>query len=67
MHEVARTNFERVLDNASRMSLVLVGVVVALVAIQAAQVILAPVLLAIVIGLKFGPLADLMDKLGEPE
>jgi predicted PurR-regulated permease PerM len=67
MHEVARTNFERVLDNASRMSLVLVGVVVALVAIQAAQVILAPVLLAIVIGLMFGPLADLMEQRGVPE
>jgi predicted PurR-regulated permease PerM len=37
------------------------------VAIQAAQVILAPVLLAIVIGLMFGPLADMMEQHGVPE
>lgn len=67
MRDVARTNFERVLGNASRMAMVLVGVVVALVAIQAAQVILAPVLLAIIIGLMFGPLADLMENRGVPE
>ena len=67
MRDVARTNFERVLGNASRMSLVLIGIVVALVAIQAAQVILAPVLLAIVIGLMFGPLADMMEQRGVPE
>jgi predicted PurR-regulated permease PerM len=67
MRDVARTNFERVLGNASRMSLVLIAVVVALVAVQAAQVILAPVLLAIVVGLMFGPLADMMEQRGVPE
>jgi predicted PurR-regulated permease PerM len=65
--DISRTNFERVLGNASQMAMVLVGVVVALVAIQAAQVILAPVLLAITIGLMFGPLADLMERRGIPE
>jgi len=67
MRDIARTNFERVLNNASKMAIVLVGVVVALVAIQAAQVILAPVLLAITVGLMFGPLADMMEKRGIPE
>lgn len=67
VRDISRTNFERVLGNASRMAMVLVGVVVALVAIQAAQVILAPVLLAITVGLMFGPLADLMERRGIPE
>lgn len=67
LRDISRTNFERVLGNASQMAMVLVGVVVALVAIQAAQVILAPVLLAITIGLMFGPLADLMERRGIPE
>ena len=67
MRDIARTNFERVLGNASKMAMVLVGVVVALVAIQAAQVILAPVLLAITVGLMFGSLADMMERRGIPE
>ena len=67
MRDVARTNFERVLGNAAKMATVLIGVVIALVAIQAAQVILAPVMLAIVIGLMFGPLADMMEQRGVPE
>ncbi len=67
LRDISRTNFERLLGNASKMAMVLVGVVVALVAIQAAQVILAPVLLAITVGLMFGPLADLMENRGIPE
>ncbi len=67
LRDISRTNFERVLGNASRMAMVLVGVVVALVAVHAAQVILAPVLLAITVGLMFGPLADMMERQGVPE
>lgn len=67
LRDVSRTNFERVLGNAAQMAIVLVGIVVALVAIQAAQVILAPVMLAIIIGLMFGPLADMMENRGVPE
>jgi predicted PurR-regulated permease PerM len=67
MREVARTNFERVLGTASQMAIVLIGAVVTLVAFHAAQVILAPVLLAIVVGLMFGPLADMMEERGVPE
>lgn len=65
--ELARTNFERVLGNASQMAMVVVGIVIALVAIQSAQFILAPLLLAVTIGLMFGPLADMLERRGVPE
>lgn len=65
--DLRRTNFERVMGNAAQMAMVLVGIVVALVALQAAQVILAPVFLAITIGLMFGPLADRLERRGVPE
>lgn len=64
---IARTNFERVMTNAAQMAIVLVGIVVAFVAVREAQVILAPVFLAILIGLVFGPIADMMEKRGVPE
>ena len=53
--------------NAAQMATVLVGIVVLLVAIQAAQVILAPVFLAITVGLMFGPVADAIERRGVPE
>ena len=62
----ASTNFERVLANAAQLSLVLIGFVVLLAALKTGQVILAPVSVAIVIGLMFGPVADLMEKRGVP-
>lgn len=62
--EMTESQFERVLGNAARLSIVLVGLVVALMALQAGQMILAPVLLAIVIGLMFGPVADFLDRHG---
>jgi predicted PurR-regulated permease PerM len=62
----ASTNFERVLSNAAQLSLVLIGVAVFLTLIKIGQVILAPVFLAIVIGLMFGPVADMMEKRGVP-
>lgn len=65
--DIARTNFERVLGNTAQMAMVAVGVVIVLVAVREAQVILAPVFLAILIGLVFGPVADLMENRGVPE
>ncbi|SFZ81922.1 Predicted PurR-regulated permease PerM [Devosia enhydra] len=62
----ASTNFERVLANAAQLSLVLIGFVVLLAALKTGQVILAPVSVAIVIGLMFGPVADMMEKRGVP-
>lgn len=55
------------LGNAAQMAMVLVGIVIAFVAIREAQVILAPVLLAIIVGLMFGPVADAMEERGVPE
>lgn len=65
--DISRTNFERVMTNAAQMSIILVGIVIAFVAIREAQVILAPVFLAILIGLVFGPVADMMENRGIPE
>jgi predicted PurR-regulated permease PerM len=65
--DIQRTQFERVLGNAAQIAMVLVGVVVVLVAVQAAQVILAPVSLAIIIGLMFGPVADIFERRGVPQ
>ncbi|KRA99082.1 hypothetical protein ASD83_00635 [Devosia sp. Root685] len=60
------SQFERVLDNAARLSVVAIGAVVLLFVLQAGQVFLAPVTLAIVIGLMFGPVADRLEAVGVP-
>jgi predicted PurR-regulated permease PerM len=60
--ELANTRFERILGNASQLAIVCVGCVVALIAINAGQFILAPVFLAIIIGLMCGPLCDWMER-----
>lgn len=64
--EVSESQFERVLNNAARLALVGIGFVVLLMALQAGQVFLAPVTLAIVIGLMFGPVADRVESWGVP-
>lgn len=64
--ELERSNFERILANASQLAMVAVGLIVVLVAVQAAQVILAPVALAMTIGLMFGPIADWLEHRGLP-
>lgn len=66
-HDLARTNFERVLTNAAQMATVLIGVVIAFVAVREAQVVLAPLFLAITVGLMFGPVADMLEQRGVPE
>jgi predicted PurR-regulated permease PerM len=65
--DLGNTQFERVLTNASRLSLCLVGIIGVMFALQVGQFVLAPVLLAITIGLMFGPVADLMEEHGVPE
>jgi predicted PurR-regulated permease PerM len=62
----AETQFERVLANASRLGIVLISIVLVLTALKIGQVILAPVLLAVTIGLMFGPLADRVERFGVP-
>ncbi len=60
------SQFERILGNAGQLALVFVGLLALLVALQAGQVFLAPVALAIIIGLMFGPVADRLEGVGVP-
>ncbi|MDB5561606.1 MAG: family transporter [Hyphomicrobiales bacterium] len=62
--EMTTSQFEKVLSNCSRVAMVLVGLVVGVATLQLAQVILAPVFLAIVVGLMVGPLADWLERRG---
>ncbi|AXS42535.1 AI-2E family transporter [Breoghania sp. L-A4] len=48
------------------MSMVLLGVVAFVAALEYAQVVLAPVFLSVVIGLMFGPVADRIERVGIP-
>lgn len=60
------SQFERVLNNAARLAMVAVGFVLLLTALREGQVFLAPVTLAVVIGLMFGPVADRVESWGVP-
>lgn len=60
------SQFERVLANVSRLAVVVIGGIVALVALQAGAFFLAPVTLAVVVGLMFGPVADRLEGFGIP-
>lgn len=63
---MSESQFERVIANAARIAIILVGFLALMVALQVGQVILAPVTLAIVIGLMFGPVADRVERFGVP-
>ncbi len=65
--ELSKTHFERVLTNTAQISMVIIAVVAAVVALQQAQVVLAPVFLAIIVGLMVGPIADALEGRGVPE
>ena len=65
--DLNNTQFERVLGNASQLAICLIGAIAVLVALQAGQFILAPVFLAITVGLMFGPVADALETRGVPE
>ncbi|UJW86881.1 AI-2E family transporter [Devosia sp. SL43] len=64
--DMSESQFERVTGNASRIAMIFVGFLALLVALQVGQVFLAPVTLAIVIGLMFGPVADRVERFGVP-
>lgn len=64
--DMSESQFERVLGNAARIALVFVGFLALLFALKEGQVFLAPVTLAIVIGLMFGPVADRVERFGIP-
>ncbi len=61
-----QSQFERILNNVARLAVVFIGFAVLLNVLQAGQVFLAPVTLAIVIGLMFGPVADRVEAIGVP-
>lgn len=63
---LSQSQFERILANASRLAVVFMGCVVLLIVLKAGQVILAPVCLALVVGLMFGPVADAFEGRGIP-
>ncbi len=59
--DMNESQFERVLNNVARLAVVGIGFAVLLTMLQVGQVFLAPVTLAIVIGLMFGPVADRLE------
>lgn len=63
---ISESQFERLVGNASRIAMVFVGFLALLFALQVGQVFLAPITLAIVIGLMFGPVADRVEQFGVP-
>lgn len=63
---LSESQFERVVRNASGIATVFVAFIVLLMALRVGQVFLAPVFLAIVIGLMFGPVADRVERFGIP-
>jgi predicted PurR-regulated permease PerM len=64
--ELANTRFERILGNASQISLLVLGLVAAFVALSAGQYVLAPIFIAVTLGLMCGPVADEMERRGVP-
>jgi predicted PurR-regulated permease PerM len=64
--DMSQSQFERILGNAARLAMVGIGFAVLLNVLQAGQVFLAPVMLAIVVGLMFGPVADRVEGWGVP-
>ena len=65
--EIAKTQYQQILANAAQLSLIAVGGMVLLVALQLGQVVLAPVFLAVTVGLMFGPVADALEQRGVPD
>lgn len=61
-----RAQFEHILLTTSQLAMILAGGVALAVALSLGKFILAPISLAIVIGLMFGPVADAMERRGMP-
>tara|TARA_R110002124_G_scaffold114535_63_gene269897 strand:+ start:627 stop:1913 length:1287 start_codon:yes stop_codon:yes gene_type:complete len=63
---LSESQFERISANAARIATILIGFLALLVALKVGEVFLAPITLAIVVGLMFGPVADRVERLGVP-
>jgi predicted PurR-regulated permease PerM len=66
VRDLSSSQFERILGNASKLAIVFVAAIAAMLVLQAGRPILAPVFLAVVIGLMFGPVADWVERRGVP-
>lgn len=60
------TQFERLLGLSASLAMVVAGMLALVVGLSLGKVILAPLSLAIVFGLMFGPVADLIERRGAP-
>src|SRR3569833_1540755 len=60
------SQLERVLTTASKFAMLVAGVLALIIALALGKVILAPIALAMVVGLMFGPVADAMERRGMP-
>lgn len=60
------SQFERVAERGARLAILAAGGLAVIVGLALGQVILAPICLALIIGLMFGPLADLFERRGVP-
>ena len=60
------SGFEKIFTNAASLGMILAGFVAFVVILHFGQPIMAPVALAVVIGLMFGPLADRLESMGLP-
>jgi len=67
LREISSTHFERILSNTSQLAIVAMGGLALLIALKLGEVVLAPVFLAITVGMMFGPVADMMEKRGIPD
>jgi predicted PurR-regulated permease PerM len=61
-----RAQFEKILLTTSQLGVIILAAVAFAIALSLGKFILAPISLAIVIGLMFGPVADAMEKRGVP-
>lgn len=61
---LSESQFERVTRNAARLAMVVIGVIAVFAVLKIGQVVLAPVWVAVVLGLVFGPVADLFERRG---
>jgi len=64
--QASSQQLEKFLQNAARLALIGVSLLVFIYAAQQAQSLLAPFAMALVIGLMFGPVADRIERLGIP-
>jgi predicted PurR-regulated permease PerM len=61
-----RVQFEHILGNSSKIAILVIGVFAFCVAMALGKFILAPISLAIVVGLMFGPVGDALERRGVP-